>query len=104
LFNARDWDGVRAMLVEDVKLELVAREKREGLSQVGKYFTNYDQLLDWRVVPVWLEGRPVFGVSRRGDVEPSYIVALTTRHGRVHEIRDFHHAPYIVRDASFVYA
>ena len=30
LFNARDWDGVRAMLVDDVKLDLVSRWKSAG--------------------------------------------------------------------------
>src|SRR3982751_5230539 len=30
LFNARDWDGVRALLAEDVRLDLVSRIKREG--------------------------------------------------------------------------
>ena len=28
LFNARDWDAVRAMLVDEVKLDLVSRERR----------------------------------------------------------------------------
>jgi RNA polymerase sigma factor (sigma-70 family) len=30
LFNARDWDGVRAMLAEDVQLDLVSRAQRAG--------------------------------------------------------------------------
>jgi hypothetical protein len=28
LFNARDWDGVRAMLLDDVQLDLVSRAQR----------------------------------------------------------------------------
>jgi RNA polymerase sigma-70 factor (ECF subfamily) len=104
LFNARDWDGVRAMLVDDVKLELVAREKREGLAQVGKYFTNYAGLQDWRLVPVWVEGQAFLAVTRPGDSRPRYLVQLTVREGRVHQIRDFRHAGYIVDDASLVSA
>ncbi len=42
LFNARDWDGVRALLVDDVKLEVVEREHRAGKALVGTYFTNYE--------------------------------------------------------------
>src|SRR5205823_6393730 len=30
LFNARDWDGVRSMLAEDVRLDLVSRMQRAG--------------------------------------------------------------------------
>src|SRR5262245_21956174 len=30
LFNARDWDGVRAMLADDVKLDLVSRRRMVG--------------------------------------------------------------------------
>jgi SnoaL-like domain len=37
LFNARDWDGVRAMLVDDVKLALVSRWKHEGRREVSNW-------------------------------------------------------------------
>lgn len=30
LFNAHDWDGVRALLADDVRLDLVARSQRDG--------------------------------------------------------------------------
>jgi RNA polymerase sigma factor (sigma-70 family) len=99
LFNARDWDGVRALLVDEVRLELVAREKREGLPQVGKYFTNYDRLNDWRLVPAWLEGQPVLVVTHSGESRADYILQLTVLEGRVHEIRDFRHASYILDGA-----
>jgi len=55
LFNARDWDGVRAMLAEDVQLDLVSRAQRAGRA-VGDYLTNYDRYRDWRLAPAWLEG------------------------------------------------
>ena len=44
LFNARDWDGVRAMLLEDVKLHVVDTTQRRGRDKVGLYFTNYSRL------------------------------------------------------------
>src|SRR4030095_7484246 len=44
LFNARDWDGVRAMLAEDVRLDLVSREQRAGRERVSNYVTNYAAL------------------------------------------------------------
>jgi hypothetical protein len=102
LFNARDWDGVRALLIDDVRLDLVAREKREGLPQVGKYFTNYDRLNDWRLVPAWLEGQPVLVVTHSDESRPDYIVQLTVCEGRVHGIRDFRHARYLLDGASLM--
>ena len=54
LFNARDWDGVRAMLVDDVKLDLVSRWKAAGRREVSTYFTNYYSVTDWHLVPGWL--------------------------------------------------
>ena len=51
------------MLVDDVKLDLVSRWKSTG-RQVSKYFTNYDSVSDWRLVPGWLDGREILAVLR----------------------------------------
>lgn len=76
LFNARDWDGVRAMLAEDVQLDLVSRAQRAGRA-VGNYLTNYDRLHDWRLAPAWLEGREVIAVFRApDDARPGYFIEL----------------------------
>ena len=98
LFNARDWDGVRAMLVDDVRLDLVSRWKRAGRREVGGYFTNYDSLHDWHLVPGWLDGREVIAVLR--DAQPGYFMALTLVGDRVGAIRDFRYIPYILREAG----
>jgi RNA polymerase sigma-70 factor (ECF subfamily) len=100
LFNQRDWDGVRAMLVNEVKLELVSRLKWVGRGQVSSYFTNYDSIRDWYLVPGWLDGREVLAVLPDPDAaQPSYFVELTIAADRVAAIRDFRHVPYIMRDA-----
>lgn len=98
LFNARDWDGVRAMLVDDVKLDLVSRWKRDGRDQVGTYFTNYDRIGDWHLVPAWLDGREVIAVLR--DARPVNVMELTLVDGRVAAIRDFRYVPYLTREAA----
>src|SRR5262245_6608381 len=98
LFNARDWDGVRAMLVDDVKLDLVSRWQRTGRREVGGYYTNYDRQRDWHLVPAWLEGREVIAVER--DLKPSYFMLLTLAGDRVAAIRDFRYVPYIAREAA----
>ncbi|HEY6039111.1 MAG TPA: RNA polymerase sigma factor, partial [Kofleriaceae bacterium] len=41
LFNARDWNAVREMLAEDVRLDLVSRQSRTGKRDVSGYVSNY---------------------------------------------------------------
>ena len=104
LFNARDWDGVRAMLAEDVQLDLVSRAQRAGRA-VGDYLTNYDRYRDWRLAPAWLEGREVIAVFRApGDTRPGYLIELDFEQGKIRRIRDFRYVPYIMQDAVVVLA
>jgi len=101
LFNARDWDGVRAMLADEVRLDLVSRRKAAGRREVGVYFTNYNRLEDWHLVPAWLDGREVLAVMRApGSARPGYFVELQWRDGQVSHIRDFRHVPYIAQEAA----
>lgn len=103
LFNARDWDAVRALLVDDVKLELVSRIKAAGRKQVANYFGNYDKIPDWLLVPGWLDGREVLAVqSDPAAAGPAYFVELRLAGGRIAAIRDFRYVPYIMRDAALV--
>ena len=77
LFNARDWDGVRALLADDVRLDLVSRRKAAGRREVGVYFSNYERLDDWRLAPAWLDGRAVLAVlPGRGEGPPGYFIEL----------------------------
>jgi RNA polymerase sigma factor (sigma-70 family) len=100
LFNARDWDGVRALLAEDVRLDLVSRIKREGKRNVGNYFSNYERFHDWHLVPAWLDGREVIAVYRdRQSAEASYFIELQHTARGVVAIRDFRYVPYIAREA-----
>jgi RNA polymerase sigma-70 factor, ECF subfamily len=102
LFNARDWDGVRAMLAEDVRLEVVSVARRDGRAQVGVYFANYDKRSDWRLVSGWLDGREVLLVMRSDVSErPASFVEVTQVGDSIALIRDYHHVPYITREADF---
>jgi RNA polymerase sigma factor (sigma-70 family) len=104
LFNARDWDGVRAMLAEDVQLDLVSRAQRAGRA-VGNYLTNYDRYRDWRLAPAWMEGREVIAVFRApGDTRPGYFIELDFVQDKIRRIRDFRYVPYVMQDAVVVLA
>jgi RNA polymerase sigma factor (sigma-70 family) len=102
LFNARDWDGVRAILVDEVKLDLVSRWKATGRRQVSTYFTNYDSVTDWHLVPGWLDSREILAVLREPRApRPTYFIELRlVDDGRVAAIRDFRYVPYIAYEAE----
>ncbi|MGH8766214.1 MAG: sigma-70 family RNA polymerase sigma factor, partial [Burkholderiales bacterium] len=101
LFNAHDWDGVRAMLLDDVRLDLVSRSGRVGRESVSHYFTNYGKIGGWRMAPGWLDGREILAVFVAArDERPSYFVELVLAEGRVACIRDFRYVPYIASEAD----
>jgi RNA polymerase sigma-70 factor (ECF subfamily) len=100
LFNARDWDGVRALLADDVHLDLVSRSRRSGRREVSGYVANYARFDDWYLVPARLDGvEVVAGFRDRDALRPSYFIELDVRDGRVTRIRDFRYVPYICADA-----
>ncbi|WP_256735049.1 sigma-70 family RNA polymerase sigma factor [Variovorax sp. dw_954] len=102
LFNAHDWDGVRALLADDVRLDLVSRRKAAGRREVGQYFSNYDRTAGWQLLPAWLEGREALAVRTQAQSEaPAYFIEIDWAGGRVASIRDFRYVPYIARDAAY---
>jgi RNA polymerase sigma factor (sigma-70 family) len=100
LFNARDWDAVRAMLADDVRLDVVSRARRHGRRDVGAYVSNYANAHDWHLRPAWLGDREVIAVLRDPTATaPTYFVELSFEHGRVQDIRDYRYVPYVAIDA-----
>ena len=100
LFNARDWDGVRAMLIDDVNLDVVDATKRRGRKDVGVYFTNYGNRGNWHMVPATLEGRQGLAVlTSSTDRHIKNFIEITVSGDRVAGIRDFHHVAYFTSEA-----
>jgi RNA polymerase sigma factor (sigma-70 family) len=101
LFNHRDWDGLRALLADDVKLVQSSHPPRVGSGDVGSFFTTYSKLDGLWLAPAWLEGREVIAVfERRGDAKPSYMMWLEWRAGRISFIRDYRYVRYSIDDAE----
>jgi RNA polymerase sigma-70 factor (ECF subfamily) len=102
-FNAQDFDGVREMLAEEVRLDLVAKTRMKGCAEVSTYFSNYSRTHDWRLVCGRVEGRPAILVHSPGSQSerPCYFVLLDWRDGKIVQIRDFRYARYAVEGAEF---
>lgn len=106
LFNARDWDGLRALLGEEARLDLVTRWQRRG-SATASYYTRYAEITateDLRAEPGFADGVPVVAVVRPGATRPTYFLRLSWEQGRLTEIRDFYYVPYLTEEARFTKA
>jgi RNA polymerase sigma-70 factor, ECF subfamily len=103
-FNARDFDAIRTMIADDVRLDLVSKTRMHGKVEVSRYFINYAKVSDWHLVPGLVEGRPailVFDPRERGS-SPKYFMLLDWSAGQVATIRDFRHASYVIHDAEYL--
>jgi len=99
LFNARDWDGVRALVSDDCRLDVVSKSQRRG-KQVGMYFGRYEkENVQLRVIR--LEGQLALAAHVAGADKPAYFILLAIDAGRVTSIRDFRYVPYITTEAAY---
>jgi RNA polymerase sigma-70 factor (ECF subfamily) len=102
-FNARDFDAIRAMISDDVRLDLVNKTRLNGKAEVSRYFGNYSRASDWHLVPGLVEQHPAILVfdPREPGAGPKYFMLLQWDGGKVATIRDFRHAPYVIDGAEF---
>lgn len=100
LFNAKDWDGVRALVGEECRLDLVAKSQRQGKAWHGMYFGRYaKEAVRLRLVE--LEGALALAAFDGDAAAPSYFVLLELEDGLVRAIRDYRYVPYIAREAEY---
>jgi RNA polymerase sigma-70 factor (ECF subfamily) len=102
-FNHRDFDTLRNLLAEDVKLDLVNRLRLSGRKDVAVYFGRYEENNDWKFTFGLAEDRPALFVSDPQDSrnEPMYVVLLEWRDGKILNIRDFRWARYVTEGMIF---
>ena len=103
-FNARDFDAIRAILADEVKLDLVNRIQLAGRPEVSNYFNRYSQVTDWRLAPGLVDRQPAILVFDPDDagVRPRYFVLIEWTGDAVLKIRDFRYARYAVDGAEFI--
>jgi RNA polymerase sigma-70 factor, ECF subfamily len=95
-FKTGDFDTVRAMLADDVKLDLVAKLRWQGRSEVGEYYGAYAAAKQWAYAMGVVDGRAAMLVYDR-EISlgtPAYFVALDFDGDRVVSIHDFLYARY----------
>jgi RNA polymerase sigma factor (sigma-70 family) len=106
LFNARDWDGLRALLGEEARVDLVSRWQRRGSAAVG-YYARYAEVApaeDLRAEVGFADGVPVLAIYRAGSRQPAYFVRLRWAEGRLIHVWDFYFVPYLTAEALFTQA
>jgi RNA polymerase sigma-70 factor, ECF subfamily len=96
-FRTGDFDAVRKMLADDVKLDLVGKFSAQGKGTVGEYYGRYAAAAQqWAYAAGVVDGRPAMLVFDRNVSldTPAYFVALTFKGERVAAIHDFLFARY----------
>jgi RNA polymerase sigma-70 factor, ECF subfamily len=103
-FNARDFEAIRDMLADDVRLDLVSKTRMTGRTEVGRYFGNYASVHDWHLQPGLVDQHPAVIARDPSDPsgKPAYFILLQWAGGRVSTIRDFRHARYAIEAAEIV--
>jgi RNA polymerase sigma-70 factor (ECF subfamily) len=103
LFNERNWDGLRALLAEESRLDIVSRFQRRVVD--AGYYDRYAEILqteDIRAELGLVDGVPAIAMFRSPSSRvPAYFVLLESQNGRVSLIRDFRYVEYIAAEATF---
>ncbi|OHV86167.1 RNA polymerase sigma factor [Mesorhizobium sp. ORS 3428] len=101
LFNARDFDAVRALIAEDIQLEVVNRTRLSGKKEASTYFGNYDRVNDWALSLGFVDHQPAILIRNpQADNAVRGFMLVDWRGDEVVRIRDFRYAPYCVADAD----
>jgi RNA polymerase sigma factor (sigma-70 family) len=100
LFNARDFDGVRDLIAEDIRVDVVNRTRLEGKAKASTYFGNYSRAEDWSLSLGFVDGRPAILSRHPVSGEVTGFMLIEWRDGEVVAIRDFRYAPYCLADAN----
>jgi RNA polymerase sigma-70 factor (ECF subfamily) len=99
-FNRRDWDGVRALLSDDARLEIVGRRSAPFGNQ---YFSNYAKVpVPWKFAVATVDGEDAIVQFREKDGVwgPHAVVLLRIDGDRVQTVRDYVHIDYLLADAT----
>lgn len=101
LFNARDWDGLRSLLGEQARVDVVSRRRdRPAITYYGTY-AEIAPAQGLRAEAGVVDGTPAIAVYRATSTRPAYFLRLTWEDGRLMYVRDYYWVPYIATEACF---
>jgi RNA polymerase sigma-70 factor, ECF subfamily len=96
-FNARDFDALRNLLSEEVRLDLVGRAQIAGRKGVSQYFGRYEANVACRLALGYAEDRIVLLASDPAvGSEARYVIELGWDGDRLVKIRDFRYGTYVM--------
>jgi len=103
-FRAGDFDAIRRMLADDVRVDLVNRLQLEGRSKVSPYFTRYADAKHWRYAFGSVDGQAAMLVFDSNGVSdrPSHFVVIDWTAGAISGIHDFFFASYVMEGADWI--
>ena len=102
-FNRRDWDGVRALISADARLN-VADAFAGKLADVP-YFINWGRSsMPWKLAPGEVDGEPAVVVLHRGPDawKPYALIRLEVVGQQIVHISDYVHCPWVILPAESV--
>jgi RNA polymerase sigma-70 factor, ECF subfamily len=100
-FNRHDWDGLRELISADARLRLA--DIYSGRLSDTPYFWNYERWpWSWKLAVGEVDGEQVVIILRRGEDAwtPYSIMRFSAAHGRVAQISDYLHTPWILEAAT----
>ncbi|HET9931321.1 MAG TPA: sigma-70 family RNA polymerase sigma factor [Polyangiaceae bacterium] len=107
LFNNRDWDGLRALMGEQSRLEVMTRVRRRGRA-AAEYYTRYAEVAGpeaLRAEVGWVDTTPVIAIFRPASAAtPAYFILIEWDGEKVSLIRDFRYVPYLTDAAEYASA
>jgi RNA polymerase sigma-70 factor, ECF subfamily len=104
-FNARDFDAVRRMIAEDVRLQLVGRRVMRGRAEVAPFLGKEAATRHgWSLSLGFVDRRPAILVCPPEETiaTPKHLVLLKFAEEKVTEIWDYRFAAYVLDEAEII--
>jgi RNA polymerase sigma-70 factor (ECF subfamily) len=100
-FNRRDWDGLRALVASDARVRVA--DRFSGRIADSPYFGRFRRLTTpWRLTLAEVDGEPMIirEYAEAGVWVARAISRLHMRDGRITEIDDYEHCPWMLAAAD----
>ncbi|WP_448567571.1 RNA polymerase sigma factor [Thalassotalea ganghwensis] len=103
LFNERSFDALLELVIDEVKLDMVAKAQMQGRDDIQFYLNNYKALNDWHAEPGIVNNRPAVLIfeMKISKTQPQYIILVEHQADALKRIQDFRYARYVMESADW---